>query len=269
VYEQVAQRLRQEAARRPELAGTIDLYCALLDVQDRVEIEPGGALDAQEAAARLDQGLPLLPPETVAADGLILAELCDHIVSIMAERQPEHAKALAAARAWLSEERERLGSHAVECLRGGDIGEGDQADLLALILDAALRPLLRARASSLATLVNDAAWYRGYCPVCGGEPDFAALDRQGGRRRLLCSRCDSTWTFLRVGCPFCGNSDPQQLGHYPSEDGAYRLNVCESCRRYIKTIDLRETAGERMLEAERVLTVAMDLAAEEAGYQQG
>jgi FdhE protein len=267
VYEQVGQRLREEATKRPELASTIDLYCALLEAQDRVTVELGGALDAGGAAARLDQGLPLLPPEAVAADGPALAELCDQIVSILAERQPEQADALAVVRAWLARERERLGALAVEYLREGHVGEGDEADLLAFIFDTALRPLLRARAQPLAPLVSDTAWYRGYCPFCGGEPDFAALERQNGRRRLLCSRCDSVWTFLRVGCPFCGNADPGQLGHYPSDEGGYRLNVCESCRRYIKTIDLREAAGERMLEAERVLTVGMDLTAHEAGYR--
>ena len=267
MYEQVAQRLRQGATKRPELASTIDLYCALLEVQARVKVKPGGILDAGEAAARLDQGLPLLPPEALAADGPALADLCDQIVSILAERQPEQADSLTAVRVWLTRERERLGALAVEYLREGRIGEGEEADLLAFIFDTAMRPFLRARAEPLAPLVGDEAWYRGYCPVCGGEPDFAALDRQGGRRRLLCSRCDSTWTFLRVGCPFCGNQDPRQLGHYPSDDGAYRTNVCESCRRYIKTIDLREAAGERILEAERVLTVGMDLAAYEAGYR--
>ena len=269
MYEQVGQRLREEATRRPELASTIDLYCALLEAQDRVTVEPGGALDAAGAAARLDQGLPLLPPDAVAADGPALAELCDQIVSILAERQPEQADSLAAVRGWLTRERERLGTLAVEHLREGHVGEGDDADLLAFIFDTALRPFLRARAQPLASLVNDGAWYRGYCPFCGGEPDFAALERQGGRRRLLCSRCDSLWTFLRVGCPFCGNADSGQLGHYPSDEGGYRLNVCESCRRYIKTIDLREAAGERLLEAERVLTVGMDLAAHEAGYRNG
>ncbi len=269
MYEQVGQRLRQEAAKRPELAGTIDLYCALLEVQARVRVEPGGALDAGEAAARLDQGLPLLPPETLAADGPALAELCDQIVSIVAERHPEQADSLAAARVWLTQERERLGALAVEYLREGHIGEGEETDLLAFIFDTALRPFLRARALALAPLVPDGAWYRGHCPFCGGEPDFAALERQSGRRRLLCSRCDGVWTFLRVGCPFCGNSDPSQLGHYFSDDRAYRLNVCEACRRYIKTIDLREVAGERLLEAERVLTVGMDLAAREAGYGRG
>ena len=105
-------------------------------------VEPGGALDAGEAAARLDQGLPLLPPEALAADGPALAELCDQIVSIVAERQPEQADALAAVRAWLIRERERLGALAVEYLREGHIGEGDEADLLAFIFDTALRPFL-------------------------------------------------------------------------------------------------------------------------------
>ena len=57
---------------------------------------------------------------------------------------------------------------------------------------------------------------------------------------------------------------PAQLAHYPTDDNVYRLAVCEQCRRYLKTIDLREVAGERYLAAERILTVGLDAAAEEA-----
>jgi FdhE protein len=267
VYEQVRRRLREEAARRPELGGIIDLYCALLEAQAKAQVEPGAALDDEEATARLTQGLPLLAPEALAVDGLALSELCDRIASIVAEHQPELADDVAAVRAWLNREREHLGALAVEYLREGRIGEAEEDGLLAFIFDNALHPFLRARARALEPLVEDNAWYRGFCPVCGGEPDFAALDRQGGRRRLLCSRCDSEWTFQRVACPFCGNDDPQRLAYYPSDDGAYRLSVCEACRRYIKTIDLREVAGDRLLAVERILTVGMDLAAQEAGYR--
>jgi FdhE protein len=267
VYEQVGRRLRQEAAKRPELASIIDLYCALLEAQAQARVEPGAALDDEEATARLRQGLPLLAPEALAADGPALADLCDRIASIVAEHQPELADDVAAVRAWLNREREHLGALAVEYLREGRIGEGEEDGLLAFIFDSALRPFLRAWAEVLGPLVEDGAWYRGSCPVCGGEPDFAALDRQGGRRRLLCSRCDSEWTFQRVACPFCANDDPRRLAYYPSDDGAYRLNVCEACRRYIKTIDLREVAGDRLLAVERILTVGMDLAAQEAGYR--
>jgi len=266
MYEQVGKCLRQEATKRPELANTIDLYCALLEAQARARTEPGVAPDAAEAAARLEQGLPALSPEALAVDGDALAALSDEIVSILAACRPEQADALAAARAWLSRERERLGARAAEYLREGHIGEGDEADLLAFIFDTALHPFLRALALPLAPLVERAGWYRGICPACGGEPDFAALDRRGGRRRLFCPRCDTEWTFLRVGCPFCGNDDPRQLGYFPSGDGAYRISVCGTCRRYLKTIDLREVAGERLPATERVLTLGMDLAAQKAGY---
>ena len=268
MYEQVGQRLRQEAAERPELANTIDLYCALLEAQARARVEPGVAPDAREVAARLEQGLPLLSPEALAVDGEALAELSDEIVSILAARRPEQADALAAVRAWLSRERERLGALAAEYLREGHIGEGDEADLLAFIFDTALHPFLRALALPLAPLLEGRTWYRGVCPACGGKPDFAALDRRGGRR-LFCPRCDTEWTFRRVGCPFCDNDDPRQLGYFPSGDGAYRINVCGACRRYIKTIDLRAVTGERLPAMERVLTLGMDLAAQKAGYQSG
>ena len=269
MYKKVGERLRQEAAGRPELARTIELYCALLEAQAQVGIEPGVVLDAEEAVARLEQGLPLLSPEALALDDSALAGVCDQIVSIVAERQPELADALAAVRTWLSRERHRLGVLAVEYLRQGSIGEGEEAELLGSIFDTALHPFLRALARSLAPLVRDGAWYRGTCPVCGGEPDFATLGSRNGRRRLLCSRCDTEWTFRRIGCPFCGNDDPRRLGYYPSDDGAYRLSVCGACRRYIKTLDLREAAGDRLPAVERVLTVGMDLAAEKAGYHRG
>ena len=269
MYEQVGQRLREEAASRPELANTIGLYCALLEAQARARPQPNAGLDPVEAASRLDQGLPLLSPEALAVEGPALAELCDQIVAIIAEHRPEVADAVAAARAWLNRERERLAALAREYLREGRIADGEAADLLAFIFDSALHPFLRAQAQVLAPLVEDSAWYRGSCPICGSEPDFAALDRKGGRRRLLCSRCDTEWTFLRVGCPFCGNHDPRRLGYYPSDDKSYRLSVCGDCRRYMKTIDLREAAGERLPAVERVLTLSMDLAAQKAGYRRG
>jgi len=58
------------------------------------------------------------------------------------------------------------------------------------------------------------------------------------------------------------------LIYYPSEDEVYRLYVCEACRRYLKTVDLRKTGGRTVLpRVERVITVAMDVAARRAGYQ--
>jgi FdhE protein len=273
-YAEIVQELHSQADKRPELADTIELHCELLEAQARAQVSPGRpALSGEEATARLEQGDPLLSPESLGVDGETLAGLCDQIGLIVGERRPELAETLARIRAWLDERRPRLEALAVEYLREGRVREGEEAgldgNLLAFILNNALRPFLRAQAQALAAWVDDSMWYRGRCPICGGEPDMAALERGSGRRRLLCSRCDSEWTFQRIGCPFCGNDEPRQLAYYPSDDQMYRLSVCERCRRYLKTIDLRQVAGERLLPAERILTVAMDVAALDAGYGQG
>jgi FdhE protein len=273
-YSEITKALKQGAERHPELADTIDLYCTLLEIEGRAQVPPHQpALSKSEAQARLGEGRPLVSPEELDADPQTLGDLCAEIGFTIAKHKRERVKTLAQIHAWLYERREGIRALAVEYLRQGQIAEGDGAaldrGLLAFIFSRALRPFLRAQAQALAPWVDDGTWYRGYCPICGGEPDMAALEREAGRRRLLCSRCDNEWTFRRLGCPFCGNEEPQQLGYYPSDDQVYRLSVCERCHRYLKTIDLREAAGEHPLAGERVLTVGMDAAAEKAGYRGG
>jgi formate dehydrogenase maturation protein FdhE len=271
-YPEIAKALEQGAEKHPELADTVRLYRALLEIQDQAQVQPYQAsLTVAEAHARLEQGLPLMSPDELDADPAGLAELCARIGFAIAEQKRERVNALAQIHAWLYERRHQIGALAVEYLRSGRVPGSDRAeidrDLLAFVFDSGLRPFLRAQAEALAPLVDDAGWYRGCCPVCGGEPDMAALGKGNGRRRLFCSRCDCEWTFRRLGCPFCGNDDPGQLAHYPSEDNVYRLSVCEQCRRYLKIIDLREVTGEHPLAAERILTAGMDAAAEGMSYR--
>jgi formate dehydrogenase maturation protein FdhE len=272
-YQEIAQALKQGAEKRPELADTINLCCAILEIQEQAQVSARPPLTSAEARARLEEGRPLVSPDELDADPAGLGELCARIAFTIAEHRRDQVKPLAQIHAWLHERRERMRTIAVEYLRSGQIVNGDRAGinrgLLAFVLSSGLRPFLRARARELAPLVDDAGWYRGYCPVCGGEPDMAALRKGSGRRRLLCSRCDSEWTFRRLGCPFCGNEEPARLAYHPSDDRIYRLSVCESCRRYLKTIELRGAAAEHPLAAERVLTAGMDAAAERAGYRGG
>jgi len=115
--------------------------------------------------------------------------------------------------------------------------------------------------------VDQQRWRRGYCPVCGGAPDFATLEAEAGARHLLCSRCNSQWLYHRLGCPFCETTDHTKLVYYPSEDGVYRLYACQECQRYLKTIDLRQVGRTALLPVERLTTVAMDAAARQEGYR--
>ena len=131
----------------------------------------------------------------------------------------------------------------------------------------ACKPLLKAYATSLSQLIDVEKWRRRYCPVCGGLPDIAYLDRERGSRWLVCARCDFAWLFPRLHCPYCGNQDQTTLAFYSDDRGLYRLDVCERCRCYVKTIDLRNTEAEVLPPLERLLTVDLDRQAREQGYR--
>jgi len=82
------------------------------------------------------------------------------------------------------------------------------------------------------------------CPVCGQEPALAVLMVDDGRRRLWCRCCGAAWTVRRLRCLSCGNEDSASLGYFSLEgEIGRRVDYCEKCRRYIKTIDLRAGGG--------------------------
>lgn len=144
------------------------------------------------------------------------------------------------------------------------VGNGPPATLVALAVGFTVSAYLQEAAYRLDPSVNLSLWGRNTCPVCGGKPGFGIHSREDGRRRLFCPRCHETWPYRRVTCPFCEHDESTE--YYPSADEVYRLYVCRNCRRYLKTIDLRHTERELIPAVERILTVALDLAAQEKGF---
>ncbi len=143
--------------------------------------------------------------------------------------------------------------------------------LLTAVVGATLKPFLKAYAEVLLPEVAPEFWRRRFCPICGGKPDFAYLEKEVGARWLVCSRCDTEWLFLRLECPYCGTQTQSDLAHFTSEQEPhlYRLYTCERCRTYIKAVDLRCSETEVLIPLERVLTVDMDKMGEEKGYAPG
>lgn len=128
-----------------------------------------------------------------------------------------------------------------------------------------LAPYLQVACEGIQPRIPPSSWHREDCPVCGGKPCFAALTSDTAPRTLLCPRCFGEWTYGRIGCPFCKTRDSQT--YYPSDDGRYRLYVCEVCHHYLKTADERERGPDLCLPVANLVTVAMDLAAREKGYK--
>ncbi|HUI83710.1 MAG TPA: formate dehydrogenase accessory protein FdhE [Candidatus Binatia bacterium] len=107
------------------------------------------------------------------------------------------------------------------------------------------------------------------CPVCGGRPQAAVLrpEGEGGKRFLLCCRCLAEWEFRRILCPVCGEEDHQRLPRYSAEDvEALRVEACDSCHFYLKSIDLT-VDGRAVPLVDEVAAVPLDLWAAEHGYR--
>jgi FdhE protein len=135
------------------------------------------------------------------------------------------------------------------------------------LLHGSLYPILFTYSDNLQQYIPQRLWYKHYCPICGGKPDFSYLDNATGSRWMVCSRCDTNWLFFRLVCPFCNNKDMENLAYYKSADSPYRLYVCDNCRHYIKCIDLRSLDKEVLLPLERVLSISLDSQAAQYNYE--
>jgi FdhE protein len=109
------------------------------------------------------------------------------------------------------------------------------------------------------------------CQFCGGAPQLSILhttsELEGGGRQLLCATCLTTWPFRRVVCPSCGEEDDRKLGyfHTPAFDHL-RVDGCDSCRHYVKTVDLTRL-GLAVPLVDEVAGAPLDVWACDHGYQ--
>jgi FdhE protein len=107
------------------------------------------------------------------------------------------------------------------------------------------------------------------CALCGSKPQVGALrpEGDGGKRSLICSLCAAEWDYGRIACAACGEEDPHKLAVYSAKEFDYmRVEACETCRRYIKTVDLTKD-GHAVPVVDELAIIPLDLWATEHGYQ--
>jgi FdhE protein len=106
------------------------------------------------------------------------------------------------------------------------------------------------------------------CPFCNRKPGLGILRQQGdgGRRSLLCGFCLTEWEFRRIVCPGCGQEDHAKLPVYTAAELPYiRVECCDSCHTYIKSIDLTKNGLADPL-VDELASVPLNLWAQEHGY---
>jgi FdhE protein len=109
---------------------------------------------------------------------------------------------------------------------------------------------------------------RNTCPFCGDGPLAAVLrpEGEGAKRYLLCSLCLTEWEFRRMLCPNCGEENHEKLPVYTTKEFPHiRIEACDSCRHYVKAIDLT-VEGRAVPEVDDLAAIALDLWATEHEY---
>ena len=143
-------------------------------------------------------------------------------------------------------------------------------NVLTFFIYNSVNPSLRLGAEQLAVyLEGQDPWQQGYCPICGNPPVLSMLEDEG-RRTLICSFCWHTWPVKRGLCPFCDKHGSKTSGYFFSqEENEYRVYTCEHCKKYIKTIDTAKTDRWIYPPLEQVVTLHLDIQANQKGYASG
>jgi hypothetical protein len=106
------------------------------------------------------------------------------------------------------------------------------------------------------------------CPACGGRPLVGVLRPlgDGGKRSLICSLCATEWEFRRIVCPACGEESVDKLPVFVDEELSYvRVEACDTCRYFIKTIDLTRD-GRAVPVVDELAAIPLSLWAAERQY---
>lgn len=237
--------------------------------------EPERLPAPEEAAAALRRGEPLVtlaePPVDPGRFAALLADLAALYAESRAEARPlaERLAALPPA------ERQEL---AEALLSGGDTAAwaarlGGSEDLLLTLGGLALQPFMARFARAVREIAPLHGWRQIQCPVCGAAPDLCRIDPDN-IRHLHCPRCDTQWEHHRLTCAVCGTDDVRQVSILTlAELEPWRVEVCDRCGGYIKTLDQRHGGHLAMpridLYLEDARTLQLDLLAEQEGYRRG
>ena len=75
------------------------------------------------------------------------------------------------------------------------------------------------------------------------------------------------WPFCRVLCASCGEEDEHKLGYFIRRSTRHlRVDACDTCHRYLKTVDLTRL-GVAVPLVDEVAGAPLDLWAREQGYE--
>jgi len=273
--EKLKKRIQQLKKKRPGYKEILDFYQKVREEQEKVK----PSLDIKPILLKKEwkdllsrEGFPLFERKDFPIDLETLIKLFRSLCQIGKEANPHMAEEAKKIEEILNEKRIDL----KELLIGGineskieDIANEFRLDkkIFSFFIQESIKPSIEAGVERLFNELETENWLKGFCPICGSLPYLSLLKEEVGKRYLLCSFCGYQWRIDRLVCPFCNNKEQESL-HYLYAEGeeAYRIDLCEKCHQYIKTIDLRNVE-EADPSLEDLATLHLDILVSKKGYK--
>lgn len=258
-------RARELSAANRAAASLLDFYAKLLTVQK----------DAYEFL-RARRGW--LPSGSLAQDLEAVRAKLPPLLQLVSNEGPEPLAAT--AREWVESTPSAIAERLIAWWRGASLARLRASGAKAAALSASsffpkamLQPYGQWLSETRIAPLDRASLARAEncCRFCGGLPQLSVLtgggELEGGGRSLLCATCLTTWPFRRVVCAWCGEEDEKRLGYFQAPEFDHlRVDACDTCRRYLKTVDLTRL-GLAVPIVDEVAGAALDLWARERGYE--
>lgn len=243
--------------------------------QDRIGPVAFGVSEEQASEA-LTEGTPLAAVSRPPIDGRLFADVLSDLAGLLTQHSQADVSPLRAALG-TSDKLDSLAQGAlvqdIEALTAWAAEHKVDPNLLYALAGLALQPFLARYAKAATDVAIIETWRENYCPVCGREPDVARIDPDN-LRFLHCPQCDTQWQHHRLTCVRCGTDDVKKVRLLMDpEMEPWRVEVCDVCGDYCKTLDQRHGGVLAMprvdLFVEDARTVRLDLLAEQEGYRRG
>jgi FdhE protein len=250
-------RAEELAARHSSAAEALRFYGRIAGFQQSLYAD----LEARSGTAQRVRS-----PGTLR-DGFELDLLLPHFAPFLALIQEAAPPPLAQSAAELSAGRERWGEVLEEFWRAGGPDTAALTPAEALIAWTFLQPYAEHLAHHAEPAEARAAT-PALCPRCAGRPQAGVLRPQGdgAGRSLICALCATEWGYRRIACPACGEESPDRLPVYLTDELSHvRVEACDTCRHYIKTIDLTKD-GRAVPVVDELAALPLSLWAAETGY---
>ena len=273
--EKLKKRIQILKKKRPGYEEILDFYYKIKEEQKRIKtslnIKPV-LLKKERKKLLTQEGFPLLQREDFPLDMEASVTLFQSLCQIGRKANPHLSEQVRKIEEALDQKRIDLKELLKEKNREKKADQitnelGLDQKVFIFLIQNSIQPSIEVTVEKLRNELKNETWLKGYCPMCGSLPSLSLLREEVGKRYLLCSYCGYEWQIDRVICPFCNNHEQDSLHYFYGEgEESYRIDLCDRCHQYIKTLDLRKMEAPDCL-LEDLATLHLDLLAFQKGYK--